>query len=413
MPLELKWVGPEALDDLVAARTEAYEDGASAAANVREQTLADDRAAAGDYLLAYEGPRPVGTATSLSMQMSIRGAALPCQGIAWLGTARTHRRASGRFGGKGIASQLMEAAIQRGRERGDVVSALMPFRGSFYEEFGYGVVERRVEWTIPMRTFPVGATGGLRLFEPNDAPELAACLGRAVAAGQCDLARSPGRWAATITQWSDGWTIVDRPTADGPIRGYMHLATRGIDPHRQAIVREQVYQDTPTLVRQLRFLASLRDQYAGAVLTLSSDLPLNLLLREPQVLLESSSGQGPATVRTYNRMMLRVLDHKRLLEAMTWPSWAKGRTTIGIQESEGKLTRITIDVADGRAAVTVGATAMPEAAISDNTWAQIAVGELVATRAVAMGLIAVETQGCLQILDALKKGPSPFCHEDF
>ena len=30
-----------------------------------------------------------------------------------------------------------------------VISALMPFRGSFYEHFGYGIAECRCTWTVP------------------------------------------------------------------------------------------------------------------------------------------------------------------------------------------------------------------------------------------------------------------------
>ena len=411
MALELKWVTSDAREDIATARLAAYGNGPSDADVIR-RGVADDRAIGTDYLMAYDGDHPVGTGTSLAMQMWVRGAAVPCQGIAWVGTARTHRRSAKRYGGKGVATQLMEELVRQARERGDVVSALHPFRGSFYEEFGFGVIERRVEWNVPIRTLPTGSTDGLRFLEPDDHPEMAACLTRAVAAGQCDIVRSPGHWARVLQDWRDGWTIVDRPKVNGPVRGYMHISTSGIDPQRLAIVAELVYENTAAFVRQLRFLASLRDQYDAAILTLPSDLPLNLLLREPQVTL-APTHQGPASVRTYNRLMLRVLDHKRLLESITWPSWAKGRTVIGIQESEGRLTRVAVAVEGGRASVTVGSDAAPEAAISDNTWAQIAVGELTATRAVRLGLIAVESKGCLEILDALAKGPAPFCHEQF
>ncbi|HEV7301061.1 MAG TPA: GNAT family N-acetyltransferase [Tepidisphaeraceae bacterium] len=412
MALELSWVTSDARDEIATARLAAYGNGPSGL-EAMQQAVPDDRAPGHDYLLARdEAGRPIGTATSYAMQMWVRGAALPCQGVAWVGTARTHRRSSKRFGGKGVATHLMEEMIRRGRERGDAVTALHPFRGSFYEEFGYGVIERRVEWNIPIRTLPAGATDGLRFLEPADQPEMAACLARAVAAGQCDIARSPGRWAKLLHAWRDGWTIVDRPKTGGPVRGYMHFVTNEADPQHAATVTELVYENTPALVRQLRFLATLRDQYSRAVITLPGDLPLNLLLREPQVVLDPSS-EGPASVRTHNRLMVRVLDHKRLLESIAWPGWAKGRTVIGIQESEGRLTRVAVDVEAGRATVTLGSEATPEAAISDNTWAQIVLGELTATRAVRLGLIAVESAHCLEILDALAKGPVPFCHEQF
>ena len=93
---------------------------------------------------------PLGTATSLpSLAMWVRGGRVPCQGVAWVGTIKTHRRGA-RVPGDGIASRIMRETLRLGRERGQVVSALMPFRGSYYEHFGYGIVERRCTWTVPL-----------------------------------------------------------------------------------------------------------------------------------------------------------------------------------------------------------------------------------------------------------------------
>src|SRR5439155_1335951 len=109
----------------------------------------DQRPAPGDFLLAEQDGYPVGTATSLSMSMWIRGGRVPCQGVGWVGTIKTHRRGS-RGAGGGVASQVMHEVLHRAREREQVVSALGPFRGSFYEHFGYGNVERHCSWTVPL-----------------------------------------------------------------------------------------------------------------------------------------------------------------------------------------------------------------------------------------------------------------------
>src|SRR5262249_41634349 len=127
------------------------------------KSLHEDKRPA-EYLLAERDGRAVGTATSLAMSMWVRGARLPCQGVAWVGTIKTHRRRTD--GEKGIASAIMQQMVQRAREQGCVVSALMPFRASFYEHFGYGVVERRNEWTIPLGILPKGDCQGVRLMRP-------------------------------------------------------------------------------------------------------------------------------------------------------------------------------------------------------------------------------------------------------
>jgi predicted acetyltransferase len=413
MSIEYQWLGREARDEIVRARLEAYADAPTSHDEFARMFDADERPGAGDYLLARADGRAVGTAASLNLRMWVRGTVIPCQGVAWVGVSRTHRRGSSRFGGKGVGSQVMHECIRAGRERGFVVSALHPFRSSFYEHFGYGVVERRCEWVLPTRVLPGGSPDGIRLYEPTDTDAVVACLARANSTGQCDVERSAGQWANTLAEWTNGWLFVDRPGADEPVRGYFHLTAREEGPLRHGHVGEQIFDDTPALVRQLRFLATLRDQYSTFTLTLPIDLPLNLVLRETQIGLGASAHNHPtASLGVYNRMQLRVLDHKRLLEAIPWPQWARGRTVIGVQESEGKLTRLEIDVADGRAAVNV-CTKVPAAAISDNTWAQIVTGDLTATRAIRHGLIAIDKPECLPILDALSKGPTPFNHEYF
>src|SRR5205085_9701224 len=135
------------------------------------------------------------TATALSLTCWVRGSPLPCQGVAWVGTVRTRRRAGGEGGEGGIASRLMHETLRKARERGQVLSALMPFRASFYEHFGYGVVERRCDWTIPLSLLPTGEYDGFRFGGPDDRPAVAACHQRAVERGQCDMERDAARRA--------------------------------------------------------------------------------------------------------------------------------------------------------------------------------------------------------------------------
>lgn len=414
MSVSLHWLGRSARDEVVRARLEAYADSPASLDSFGRMFDEDERPGDGDFLLARDtNGRAVGTATSLNLRLWMRGAVMPCQGVAWVGVSRTHRRGSHRFGGKGVGSQVVDECLRVGRERGAVVSALHPFRSSFYEHFGYGVVERRSEWVLPTNVLPGGSTDGIRFYEPSDADAVIACLARTNAAGQCDVERSPGQWAKALAGWKNGWTFVDRPKADGPVRGYFTLSAREEGPLRHGTIGEQIFDDTPAQVRQLRFLSTLRDQYSSFTLTLPVDLPLNLVLRETQIGLGESAHNHPtASQRVFNRMQIRVLDHKRLLEAIPWPEWAKGHTVIGIQESEGKLTRLEITVENGRAAVNT-CTKLPAAAISDNTWAQIVTGDLTATRAIRHGLIAIDNAECVPILDALSKGPTPFSHEYF
>ena len=71
--------------------------------------LVKNRTKIGDYLLAEIDGQGVGTATSLSMNMWVRGSRIPSQGVAFVGVIRTARRG-------GVAKQLMEASLAKARE---------------------------------------------------------------------------------------------------------------------------------------------------------------------------------------------------------------------------------------------------------------------------------------------------------
>src|SRR5688572_4175204 len=132
MSLQLRWVNDDERDLVAETRLRCYASGTKNLDRYREMIRTDGRPKAGDFLLAERDGEAIGTTTSLSMTMWVRGAALPCQGVAWVGTIRTARRqTTGDGRGAGVASQLMHETVRKGRQREQVVSALMPFRASF------------------------------------------------------------------------------------------------------------------------------------------------------------------------------------------------------------------------------------------------------------------------------------------
>lgn len=410
MAMTMRWVGDEGLDRVAETRLRSYAPAARDLQSCKERVRADARQKPGDFLLAEEQGRPVGTSTSLSLWMWIRGARVSCQGVAWVGTVRTHRRGSKGEGG-GIASRLMRETLRLGRERGQVVSALMPFRASFYEHFGYGVVENRSDWTVPLSALPQGGFEGLRYYEPADLPELSKCRQRLVERGQCDIERAEVFWPSVIQRAEDGFLVVDRPDDGGRVRGFLSFQQSAQNGKDYLRVTEIQYEDSEALRRQLHFLQSQRDQFHGALLTLPVDLPLNRLLRETQIP-HRLVNHATAEVRPFTRMQLRVLDHKRLLEAMRWPSGARGRAVIWVHEAEGDISRFVLDVSQAQASV-APTQESASFACSDRTWAAVVCGDLRASQALELGMATAADAGVAGVLDLLAEGPRPFCDEYF
>jgi predicted acetyltransferase len=164
-------------------------------------------------------------------------------------------------------------------------------------------------------------------------------------------------------------------------------------------------------LRQLHFLATLRDQYSIAVMHLPSDVDLNRLLKEVQI---PHRPVEHATARAFpfTRMQLRVLDHKRFLEGLKLPKTITGRAIVAIAETEGEVNTIRIELTDGR--MTVARTSdHPDVEASDVQWASIASGDTSATNLSRLNLIRVHNTSALAILDAISIGPVPFSNEHF
>ena len=414
MSLELRWVGEESYDRVALTRLRCYAPASGKYERFDQSVKLDGRQKPGDFLLATRdgpsGSMDVGTATSLSLQIFLRGARLACQGVGYVGTIKTHRR-GGSDGERGIASQLMDATIARARERGEPITALMPFRASFYEHFGYGNAEHRVEWNVPLALLPRGDFAGYRFYEKRDDATLVALRAIEAKNGQCDIVTDAAALANYQRTWPDGMTFVDQPTAGGPIEAYLHVLEERGTQTATLNVEDWGAISPAAFARLLHLLASLKDQYTFARITLPSDLPLNRLLRETQIP-HRQVDHPVATARPYTRMQVRILDHRKVLEAMTLLSAVSGKMTVAIKECDGDSTRLKIDLNQGRMTV-APTTGDCNVMMTDVLWASIVTGDLKASTARAVGLIPSSPDDAIALLDAFSAGPAPFCQEYF
>jgi predicted acetyltransferase len=413
MSVSLRWVGKEEHERVAQARARGFAPAEREVAEYSERLSKDGRVTADDILVAERDGEPVGTATGYSMRMWVRGAPVACQGVAFVATVRTHRRFHDGTAG-GVATQLMRETLRRGRERGDVVSALMPFRASFYEHFGYGLVERRCSWTIPLSILPKGPCDGFRAVTGNADEERRACRQRAVEAGQCDIERPAGGWEHWANQEDDGYAVADQPAGAGtPVHSYAAFTHSKNGAGKELIaVHDMAYESIDALRRMLRFFASLKDQFWAVTLQLPRDLQLNRLLRESQVP-HRPVHHDTAEVKAYTRMQVRVLEHAKFVEGMRrLPGDVRGTCSVAIRETEGEVSRIRIDMERGRAGVRA-ASGDADVECADKDWASIVTGDLRASEAARLGIIRVGNPKALEVLDAFTAGPAPFCSEYF
>jgi predicted acetyltransferase len=406
MELKLNWTGDR--DRVAETRLMCYAAARKELPRFREMVEADGWSGPGDYLLAERGSRAVGTATSISFNMWIRGVSFSCQGVAWVGAVKSARRQGGTD--PGVASAVMKEIVRMGRERGHVVSALMPFRVSFYEHFGYGVVERRGDWTVPLSVVPHGHTTGWRFAEPGDYEgPLVRHWQRSTEAGQCDVERSARRWSRLKLTDEEGMCFVRE--AGGEIDAMVMIVDERTEERRNLRVVAFSPAEAGAIAPLLSFLGTMRDQYSAAVISVPADWQINRLLREPQVP-HRPVDHATAQMRLQTRMSMRILDHRKYLESLKWPAQTKGRVTIGVSESEGGTSRFGLEIEAGRATVKP-ATGEADFECRDIHWAAIATSDLKAGDAVRWNLARQSGAAASRWLEEAFAGPAPFCREAF
>jgi predicted acetyltransferase len=408
MALQMQWVEDSSLDRVAEARWLAYSHAGKDLTNMRDRIKADRRAASGDYLLAVRDGVDVGTATSLSMTMWMRGAAIPCQGVAWVGAAKTARRAGGDKS-VGVATAVMHEMLRKGREREQPISALMPFRASYYEHFGYGLVERRNDWTIPLSILPSPSTESWSLATADDQPALVKLRQRMVESGQCDIERSAGAWEMVNAYHENGFVYLVRNADGDPIAMAfaMHESRNGKDILNLA---GWIAPSFPAFASMLRMFSTLKDQYASLTISAPVHWPVNRVLKESQ-LPHRPVNHAHASLSTINRLQVRILDHRKLLEALHLASAREAGVTIAIHEPEGNSVRLALEFGGGRIACRPS-VATPQFECNAITWAAVACGEISAAVALQCGL-ASGSADAARALNALADGPPPFTQEGF
>lgn len=427
MGLALRWVDLEEADRVAEVRLQCYGAALRDLERFVETVRLDHRVGDRGFLLAEQNGRAVGTATHRSLTMWLRGRPLACQGVGWVGTIKTERRrgqppssstarsapaattadAEGSTGHPvtgGVATAIMHETLRYGRERGAVVTALMAFRPSFYERFGYGLVERRQEWLVPLSVLPAGVPTRFRFYRQGDLPGMMLARQRMVESGQGEIERPAEAWPEYLKKWEAGFVLV---AEDG--KGWMAIQCDTESGRNDLHVVDAAFEGIPALRSQLAVLASLRDQHSSVRLTLPLDLPLHRLLIEPQTP-HVPVNHPAATCRVQTRMQLRVLDHCAVLDGQPIPDGRQGRVVVSVREAEGHESRLALELGEGRISVRPTREG-PDVICHDRVWAGLVTGDLAASLAARLGLIEATDARALDLLGVFAHGPPPFCHD--
>ncbi|MGH7446060.1 MAG: GNAT family N-acetyltransferase, partial [Longimicrobiales bacterium] len=208
----------------------------------------------------------------------IAGEPMPVTGVGTVAISPAHRR-------RGLAADLVARALRAGCDRGDIGSALFPFRMSFYQKLGYGQAGEAHQYQIPADTLPASTERyRVEMLDRDDTrTEALALYGRWAALQTGQLERSARFWLHTITD--NGRALFGYRSHRGQLEGYALVVYRTDLPAQQRYLEvDELVWTTDAARRGLYgWLASLADQWQQILLRALPSHRLGDWIGEPRL----------------------------------------------------------------------------------------------------------------------------------
>ncbi len=266
--------------------------------------------------VAEQEGRMAGAFRVYDLLLHLHGRPLPTLGLAALAVDPSFRR-------RGVGAALCRAAMRLGRERGDLLSALYPFRVDFYARLGYALAGEFHRYRFPPAALPAfPGADTVRMIPPAEREPMlpdfyASLLGRMHGA----VRRTPGMWEFLADEEVQVWGV----PAPGGLGGYMVTEPRPGGSRRKSAlrVRELLAGDADSYRALLGWLARQSDQWEEVTYDALPGERLQQVLSHPRL-----PGNGRArglwfpSATLLRGPMVRVLHLPDLLERMGFPEGA-------------------------------------------------------------------------------------------
>jgi predicted acetyltransferase len=198
--------------------------------------------------------RMAGAFRVYDLLLHLHGRPLPTLGLAALAVDPSFRR-------QGVGAALCRAALRLGRERGDVLSALYPFRVDFYARLGYALTGEFHRYRFPPAALPAfPGAGSVRMIPPGERVSVVPEFYASLLPGMHGMARrTRAMWGFLEDEEVHVWGV-SRP---GGLGGYMVTECRPGRRGRKAAlrVRELLAGDADSYRALLGWLSLQADQW--------------------------------------------------------------------------------------------------------------------------------------------------------
>src|SRR5262245_20171261 len=327
----------------------------------------------------------------------VRGQRIPITGVGSVAVSPEHRR-------RGVGEAALRAALRELRQRGNHLSALYPFRNSYYRKLGYGTIEYVHQLAVAASNLPLSdeARRVRRLMLP-DRLAVETLYERVAQQGHFALARSPEWWAHRLWTYPGDWVVYEGRRR-GQIEGYLYYEvehSRG--PFRLAVTLNEFVAATPEAHQGLiGHLATLRDQVEEIHHAAGADNTWVTLLRSAQNLRPGAEiGAFNDTGGIATGAMLRIVDVKGALELLPVAPHARGELIVEVDDPVLPINAraYAVSAREGRLRVAPEPKRrLPRLSADIDVLAQLAAGTLAPGRAAESGL-ARSTAGAAEVMN--------------
>ena len=348
---------------------------------------------------AFLGTKVVGSLNVLGLGQWFGGRPVPMGGVATVVVLPEHR-------GEGIASRLLEASLERMRERGLVVSTLNPATTRVYRAAGWEIGGDLAVHRIPTRALerlPRGDSERVRRLTREEWTEAQVCYDEAAAAQSGWVDRNDWWWGVLADETFVDQTYVYGVDGEDGLAGYVVFsqAATGTGGYR-ITVDELVAREPGAAITLWRMLAGHGMQVESISLLRGPVDELLLALPEQDVELVSN-----------NRWMHRLIDAPAAIAARGFPPDVAAEVHLGLTDrlapwNEG---RWVLRVEDGHGELVAGGTG--DLQISINGLSSLATGWAHASALAGAAALHHSSPTDRAALDAIFAGPPPTMVDDF
>jgi predicted acetyltransferase len=347
------------------------------------------------FLAGYVEDQLVTSTAILPMELTGRSRAEQAGGISGVATDPHYR-------GKGLARDLMQAALMRMRRQGMRWAMLYPFSFSFYLKLGWGQGTPVTKLTMGKDSISLKdeEPGQFRWVEPHEWQLLDRIHRSWAESGPGALLRQERDWKHIMHRpGRQRHTAVWHASADDHA-GYLVYDLRR---DKEALRDESMLAivdwawDSPEARNELlQYMARHSGQVGRIMVTVANDDPLTNLTGES---IKAQPDRGP---------MIRIVDVGQLLEPGEEP--ARGAIHVKIEDSLCSWNDDTYWLLPGRSGLMGGhaAAETKDAQLSISTFSSLLWGSLTLDTAISCGLITGERRERLAIVEKSFPLSSPF-----